>query len=162
MSILGNILWFICGGLLSGLSWVLAGCLWCISIIGIPIGLQCFKFAGLAFFPFGKEVVYGGGAVSLIANIIWLIVSGIPMAVGNAVAGLVIVYSAGSGLGFLVLKGFFDTIPVSLREAARLEGASGFVVSLTLRYCPFKNHTQRSFSGQFLRSCSGSASTNLT
>ena len=89
MSILGNILWFICGGLLSGLSWVLAGCLWCISIIGIPVGLQCFKFAGLAFFPFGKEVVYGGGAVSLIANIIWLIVSGIPMAVGNAVAGLI-------------------------------------------------------------------------
>ncbi len=89
MSILGNILWFICGGLLSGLSWVLAGCLWCISIIGIPIGLQCFKFAGLAFFPFGKEVVYGGGAVSLIANIIWLIVSGIPMAVENAVAGLI-------------------------------------------------------------------------
>lgn len=54
MSILGNILWFICGGLLSGLSWIVAGCLWCISIIGIPIGLQCFKFAGLAFFPFGK------------------------------------------------------------------------------------------------------------
>ena len=89
VKVLGNILWFICGGLLSGLSWVLAGCLWCISIIGIPIGLQCFKFAGLAFFPFGKEVVYGGGAVSLIANIIWLIVSGIPMAVGNAVAGLI-------------------------------------------------------------------------
>ena len=83
MSILGNILWFICGGLLSGLSWVLAGCLWCISIIGIPIGLQCFKFAGLAFFPFGKEVVYGGGAVSLIANIIWLIVSE-PFAVLNS------------------------------------------------------------------------------
>ena len=85
MSILGNILWFICGGLLSGLSWIAAGCLWCISIIGIPIGLQCFKFAGLAFFPFGKEVVYGGGTISFLANIIWLIVSGIPMAVGNAV-----------------------------------------------------------------------------
>ena len=42
----------------------------------------------------------------------------------DSMAGLVIVYSAGSGLGFLVLKGFFDTIPVSLREAARLEGAS--------------------------------------
>ena len=84
MSILGNILWFVCGGLLSGLAWVLSGCLWCITIIGIPIGLQCFKFASLAFFPFGKEVVYGGGAVSLLANIVWLIVSGIPMAVGNA------------------------------------------------------------------------------
>ena len=42
----------------------------------------------------------------------------------DSLAGLIIVYSAGSGLGFLVLKGFFDTIPVSLREAARLEGAS--------------------------------------
>ena len=39
MGILGNILWFICGGLLSGLSWVLAGCLWCISIIGIPMAV---------------------------------------------------------------------------------------------------------------------------
>lgn len=85
MSILGNILWFVCGGL----AWVLSGCLWCITIIGIPIGLQCFKFASLAFFPFGKEVVYGGGAVSLLANIVWLIVSGIPMAVGNAVIGVV-------------------------------------------------------------------------
>lgn len=89
MSILGNILWFVCGGLLSGLAWVLSGCLWCITIIGIPIGLQCFKFASLAFFPFGKEVVYGGGAVSLLANIVWLIVSGIPMAVGNAAIGVV-------------------------------------------------------------------------
>lgn len=89
MSILGNILWFVCGGLLSGLAWVLSGCLWCITIIGIPIGLQCFKFAILAFFPFGKEVVYGGGAVSLLANIVWLIVSGIPMEVGNAAIGVV-------------------------------------------------------------------------
>lgn len=42
----------------------------------------------------------------------------------DSLAGLVFIYSAGSGLGFLILKGFFDTIPVSLREAARLEGAS--------------------------------------
>ena len=111
MSILGNILWFICGGLLSGLSWVLAGCLWCISIIGIPIGLQCFKFAGLAFFPFGKEVVYGGGAVSLIANIIWLIVSGIPMAVGNAVAGLICCRTI---IGIPFGKQFFKIAKLSL------------------------------------------------
>ena len=54
MGILGNILWFIFGGFAAGLSWVIAGIGWCITIIGIPIGLQCFKFAGLAFFPFGK------------------------------------------------------------------------------------------------------------
>lgn len=87
MSVIGNILWFVFGGLFSGLGWVLAGCLWCITIIGIPIGRQCFKFAGLAFFPFGKEVVYGGGTVSLLANILWLIISGIPMAVGNFLTG---------------------------------------------------------------------------
>ena len=50
MSILGNILWFVFGGAISGLSWCLAGVLWCISIVGIPVGLQCFKIAGLTFF----------------------------------------------------------------------------------------------------------------
>ena len=41
MSTIGNILWFLFGGLIGGLAWVLAGCLWCITIIGIPVGLQC-------------------------------------------------------------------------------------------------------------------------
>ena len=66
MSCLGNLLWFLCCGLWQGLSWLLAGLLWCVTIVGIPIGLQCFKFASLAFFPFGKEVRYGGGTVSLL------------------------------------------------------------------------------------------------
>ncbi len=51
MKTIGNILWFLFGGLIGGLSWVLAGCLWCVTIVGIPVGLQCFKFASLAFFP---------------------------------------------------------------------------------------------------------------
>lgn len=89
MRLLGNIIWLLFGGIESGLSWILAGCLWCITIVGIPIGLQCFKFASIAFWPFGKEIVYGGGTVSLIANIFWLIFSGIPMALGYAIAGLV-------------------------------------------------------------------------
>lgn len=54
MNTLGNILWFIFGGLFSGILWLLAGLIWCITIIGIPIGLQCFKFASLAMWPFGK------------------------------------------------------------------------------------------------------------
>ena len=68
MSIIGNIFWFIFIGLISGLGWILAGILCCITIIGIPLGLQSFKMAGLTFCPFGKEVVYGGGAVSFLAN----------------------------------------------------------------------------------------------
>lgn len=90
MGCLGNLLWFVCGGCISGISWALAGCLWCISIVGIPVGLQCFKFAALSFFPFGKEVEYGGGAVSLIVNIIWILISGIPLAVEHAVFGAVL------------------------------------------------------------------------
>lgn len=90
MGCLGNILWFIFGGFLSGLGWLLAGCLWCITIVGIPWGMQCFKFARLSFFPFGKEIEYGGGVGSLLLNIIWLLISGIPLALGSAVMGCVL------------------------------------------------------------------------
>ena len=73
MSCLGNIIWFLCCGLWQGLSWSIAGILWSITIIGIPIGRQCFKFAALAFFPFGKEIKYGGSPISVIANVFWII-----------------------------------------------------------------------------------------
>ena len=89
MGCLGNLLWFIFGGAISALSWCVAGCLWCITVVGIPIGMQCFKFA-LSCFPFGKEVRYGGGAVSLLVNIIWLIVSGLPLAIEHAVMGVIL------------------------------------------------------------------------
>ena len=66
------------------------GLLWSITIIDIPIGRQCFKFASLSLAPFGKEVPYGGGAPSLIANIFWLLISGIPLSVCFAVNGLIL------------------------------------------------------------------------
>ena len=88
MGCLGNMLWILCGGIWQALAWFLMGILWCITIVGIPIGRQCFKFASLAFAPFGKEVVYGGGAVSLAVNILWLLISGIPLAIAAAVNGL--------------------------------------------------------------------------
>ncbi len=50
------------------------------------------------------------------------------LGLSNSITGLIIIYSAGSGLGYLICKGFFDTIPVSLRESARLEGASEFTI----------------------------------
>ena len=90
MGCLGNIIWFLCGGILSGLSWMVAGILWCITIIGIPVGVQCFKLAGLSFFPFGKEVNYGGGAGSFLLNIIWLLVTGIPLALEHLTFGIVL------------------------------------------------------------------------
>lgn len=89
MRLLGNILWFVFGGCASGLAWLGSGIIWCLTIIGIPYGRQCFKFASLAFWPFGKEVVYGGGAPSTLANIIWVLFFGIWMAMANWLIGFI-------------------------------------------------------------------------
>ncbi len=50
MSVIGNLIWFLLGGFILGLGWIIAGILWCITIIGIPLGIQCFKIAGVACF----------------------------------------------------------------------------------------------------------------
>lgn len=90
MGCLGNVIWFICGGAVSGLSWALLGCLWCITVIGIPVGMQCFKFASLSLFPFGRTVSYGGGAGSLLLNLVWLLAAGLVMALEHALIGAVL------------------------------------------------------------------------
>lgn len=90
MGCLGNVLWFVFGGFVSGITWIGFGCLWCLTIVGIPVGLQCFKIAGLSFFPFGKEVEYGGGASSFLLNIIWLVFSGIFIAIESFSIGILL------------------------------------------------------------------------
>ncbi|HEX2985230.1 MAG TPA: YccF domain-containing protein [Caproiciproducens sp.] len=89
MGCLGNFIWFLFGGLLMGLSWAAVGLLWCITIIGIPVGVQCFKFARLAFFPFGAEVYFGGGVGSFLLNLLWLVFGGFALALEAAVLGLI-------------------------------------------------------------------------
>ncbi|KAF1297087.1 hypothetical protein BAU15_05920 [Enterococcus sp. JM4C] len=90
MGCLGNIIWFIFGGFFGGLTWFFAGVIWCITIVGIPVGLQCFKLAGLSFWPFGKEVVYSSSNVSFLINIIWLIISGFWLALGHCISGILL------------------------------------------------------------------------
>ncbi|WP_024865998.1 YccF domain-containing protein [Butyrivibrio sp. FCS014] len=90
MRIILNILWIICGGLLSALGWVAAGCLWCITVVGIPVGVQCFKLASISLNPFGKEIVNDGGAGSFILNVIWFIISGWELALGNFLLGCIL------------------------------------------------------------------------
>lgn len=72
MRLIGNILWFIFGGFVSGLLWLIAGLICFVTIIGIPFGLQCFKFASVCFMPFGKDIEYRGGTVSFLVNVLWL------------------------------------------------------------------------------------------
>lgn len=88
MKFLGNVIWFLTGGVASALMWLLAGLLCCITIVGIPLGKQCFKFAGLAASPFGRHVNYGGGAPSFLANIVWIVFCGIGMALSEIALGI--------------------------------------------------------------------------
>ena len=87
MKTLGNILWFLLTGLETGLAWFFLGILWCITIIGIPFGKQCFKLAKLSFWPIGAKVDTDFGAHP-IANVIWLIFGGIGLAIGYLFAGV--------------------------------------------------------------------------
>lgn len=105
MKLLANILWMILGGLVNSLLWALFGFLWCITIVGIPLGKQCFKFARLTLAPFGKEVSYEGSAASTVLNVLWIVVTGIPMAIENAVCGLTLCVSIiGIPLGLQYFK----------------------------------------------------------
>ena len=87
MKTLGNIIWLIFGGLFSAIGWFFVGVLFCITIIGIPIGKQMFKFAKLMLMPFGKEAIVDFNKHP-IANVIWLIISGLSMAVSYFFIGV--------------------------------------------------------------------------
>ncbi len=90
-------------------------------VLMVSYAFSCMRFkARKSLMSFSIILGMFPGVLSMIAVYFVLKMIGLT----DSMAGLVIVYSAGSGLGFLVLKGFFDTIPISLREAARLEGAS--------------------------------------
>jgi uncharacterized membrane protein YccF (DUF307 family) len=80
MNFLGNIIWLLFGGLIAALGYVIGGFALCVTIIGIPWGLQCFKLAAVVLWPFGKKIVPrqgGTGCLSLLCNIIWLLCGGL-------------------------------------------------------------------------------------
>lgn len=83
MKFLGNLLWLILGGLLVSIYYAVVGLLFCVTIIGIPFGVQLFKMAGFALWPFGRDVHSkdnDAGCLSIIMNVIWILVGGIEIA----------------------------------------------------------------------------------
>ncbi len=91
MNIIGNILWVVLGGIVISLYYAVVGLLFCITIVGIPFGLQLLKIAGLALWPFGRQIVPGpsdGGCLSLLMNIIWILFGGIEIALLHVGFGL--------------------------------------------------------------------------
>lgn len=91
MSLLGNIVFFVFGGFIIFLGYVLGGIILCLTIVGIPFGFQCFKLAGGVLAPFGRNVVQTdppGGTLSLIMNIIWIILPGLELAIMHLLLGV--------------------------------------------------------------------------
>ncbi|AJC12041.1 membrane protein [Berryella intestinalis] len=89
MQTIGNIIWILLGGIWTALAWAIAGIVFYITIIGIPLGRQAFKMAKLTLTPFGKTIEYGGGVPSLLANVIWVLFIGIWEAITYAICGIV-------------------------------------------------------------------------
>ena len=89
LNVLLNVLWIIFGGLLSALCWMLAGVLCCITVVGIPVGLQCFKFAKLILMPFGKKVYFGNmSSGSVLLNVIWILLGGLGLCISSIAMGV--------------------------------------------------------------------------
>lgn len=86
MSLLGNIIWLIFGGLITGLGYIVGGIGLCLTVIGIPFGVQSIKLGVAIFTPFGKEVVEldeANSPLRIIFNVIWLLLFGWEIALAH-------------------------------------------------------------------------------
>ena len=92
MNFLGNVLWFVLGGFLIALYYWIVGVVTCLTIIGIPFGIQLIKMGTFALWPFGHEVQPGpsdNGCLSLFMNVIWILVGGIEITMLHFTFGVI-------------------------------------------------------------------------
>ena len=128
MRLLGNLLWFILGGVIMGLAWFLFGLIAFISIVGIPWGKACFMIGLFSLFPFGKEAIsrqalsneqdIGTGFWGMIGNVLWFVFAGVWLAIGHLLAAIVC---------FITIIG----IPFGLQHL-KLAGMSIFPIGKTI------------------------------
>ena len=89
MRVLMNILWLtVGGGFVTALGYLLGGLALCLTVVGIPFGVQAFKLAALMLWPFGKDIVddrasLGGGTLGLVMNVLWCVVAGVVIAIAH-------------------------------------------------------------------------------
>ncbi|MDR0404726.1 MAG: YccF domain-containing protein [Oscillospiraceae bacterium] len=88
MRLLASILWIVFGGLVLSALWFVCGLILCFTVIGIPVGIQCFKFASLTLWPFGKKVVYSDDVGSFFLNLVWILTFGWGLCLSAVVVGI--------------------------------------------------------------------------
>nr|WP_086940489.1 YccF domain-containing protein [Thaumasiovibrio occultus] len=149
MKTLGNLIWFIFGGIIMGLMWSLFGLIAFVTVVGIPWGRACFVMAGFSFFPFGREAIarnelsqkddVGTGGLGLIGNIIWFIFAGLWLAIGHlssAIICFITIIGIPFGIQHLKLAGISiapigkTVVSKEVATAARMANAKQTVAEL--------------------------------
>ncbi|MGA7937148.1 MAG: YccF domain-containing protein [Kovacikia sp.] len=93
LSLLGNLIWLVFGGFISGIGYIIGGLGTCLTIIGIPFGIEAIKIGFATFTPFGREVVRNSGAdstLALILNIVWIVLFGWGIALSHLLWGVLL------------------------------------------------------------------------
>ncbi|MEM7536511.1 MAG: YccF domain-containing protein [Chloroflexota bacterium] len=119
MSLLGNVIWLVFGGLIAGLGYIIGGILMCVTIIGIPFGLQTIKIGFATFAPFGKEVVdlpNANSTLRVIFNILWLILFGWELALWHLLCAVILGITI---IGIPFAKQHIKLIPLSILPFGR-------------------------------------------
>ena len=114
MDLLGNLIWLIFGGLMAALGYLLGGIVLCITVIGVPWGLQCFKLAGLILWPFGKKIISDSdnmGCLNIFFNLIWILCGGLYTAIVHIVMGAILCLTI---IGIPWGKQHFKLVEISL------------------------------------------------
>jgi uncharacterized membrane protein YccF (DUF307 family) len=119
MSLLGNIIWLIFGGLVAGLGYIVGGLALCLTIIGIPFGLQSIKLGLATFAPFGKEIVTDPDAdtpLRLVFNVLWAVLFGWEIAVAHLTSAVILTLTI---IGIPFAKQHLKLLPLSLLPFGR-------------------------------------------
>ena len=113
MSLLGNLVWLIFGGFLAGLIYILGGDVLCLTVVGIPFGLQAIRLGVATMAPFGKRLVASEptGSLKILFDVIWILLFGWEIAMAHlAFAGILFVTIVGIPFATQHLK----LVPVAL------------------------------------------------
>ena len=126
-----NILWLVLSGFWLSMTYVFVGIFQCMFIVTIPFGVQCFKLAGFALWPFGRAVVKRPGrseSLSLIGNVLWFVFAGVWLALAHVVAGVLLCMTV---IGIPLGAANFKMVPLALVPFGKDIVKKGQLVGLT-------------------------------
>ena len=113
MSLVGNLIWLVLGGFIAGMFYIIGGALMCLTVVGIPFGLQAIRLGVATFSPFGRDVVPSPrqSGLKLLFDIVWILLFGWEIAMAHLTFGLILAITI---VGLPFAKQHFKLVPVAL------------------------------------------------